>query len=113
MLLETESAQADDKFTRDVIDIRRQVKQRHETAPFDGIRVSVPISSVPISSDIGTLVPQLLSHIFNCLIFIATAVYKKKSILYVKILSAHISRPAPCRMVTVSERDKEHTVILE
>ena len=27
--------------------------------------------SVPISSDIGTLVPRLLSHIFNHLIFIA------------------------------------------
>ena len=40
-----ESAQADDNFLRDIMDIRRHLKQRQATATCKGIRVSVPMSS--------------------------------------------------------------------
>ena len=72
MMLESETAQADGKFLHDVIYIRRHLEQSRVKATCDGVRVSVRYQvSVPISSDIGTLVPRLLSHIFNYLIFIA------------------------------------------
>ena len=43
-MLESGSAQADDNLSRDVMDIRRHLKQRHAKATCEGIRVSVPIS---------------------------------------------------------------------
>ena len=42
---ESESAQECDNFSRDVMDDRRHLKQRHATATCEGIRVSMPISS--------------------------------------------------------------------
>ena len=61
-----------DTFSRDVMDIRRNLKLRHVTATCEGILVSVQYRvSVPISSDICTLVTRLLSLSFSHLIFIA------------------------------------------
>ena len=44
-MLESDSAQLGHKFSRDVIDVWRHLKQRHTTVTCEGIRVSVPISS--------------------------------------------------------------------
>ena len=55
----SQSAQADNNFLRIIMDIQCHLKQSHATAIWEGVRVSVPISG-----DIGTLVPRLLSHIF-------------------------------------------------
>ena len=38
-MLESDSAQLDDTFLRDVIDVWRHLKQRHTTATCEGIRV--------------------------------------------------------------------------
>ena len=42
---ESDSAKAYDNFSRDVMDVRRHLKQRHATARCEGIRESMPISS--------------------------------------------------------------------
>ena len=53
-----------DKVWRDVTALRRHQKQRNVTVIWEDIRVSVQYRvSVPISCDIGTLAPRLLSHI--------------------------------------------------
>ena len=44
MVLDSESTQAGDNFSLHVMNIRRQLKQRHVMATCEGIRVSVPIS---------------------------------------------------------------------
>ena len=44
-MLESDSAQLDDTFSRDVINGWRHLKQRHTMATCEGIRVSVPIST--------------------------------------------------------------------
>ena len=44
-MLESDSAQSNDKFSRDVIGVWRHLKQRFTTATCDGFRVNVPISS--------------------------------------------------------------------
>ena len=70
---ESDSAKGYDNFLCKVMDVQCHLKQRHATATCEGIRGSMPISSKcsDILCDIGTLVPLLLSPIFNHLIFIA------------------------------------------
>ena len=44
-MCESDSAQADDSFSRDVTAVWHHQKQHHAREHFEGIRISVPISS--------------------------------------------------------------------